>query len=73
INPASVLPAITASVTIDGTTQAGAACDPVDGEHTIAVLLDGTGLAASSDGLVLTAGGSTIQGLAIEAFGDNQV
>jgi CSLREA domain-containing protein len=62
ISPASALPAITDSVTIDATTQGGYAGKPV-------IRLDGTStIGISAEGLNLIAGRSTIWGLAITNF-----
>jgi titin len=57
---ASPLPAITNAVVIDGTTQPGFAGTPL-------IELDGAS-AGNSDGLVLSAGNSTVRGLAINRF-----
>ena len=54
----SPLPAITNSVLIDGTTQPGYAGTPL-------VQIDGSKLSAGSNGLVISAGNSTVRGLAI--------
>lgn len=61
ISLASPLPEITAAVTIDGASQPGYAGSPM-------IQLDGSRLTAGSDGLVLTGGDSTIQGLVISGF-----
>jgi hypothetical protein len=58
IKPTSVLPTITDPVVIDGTTQPGYAATPL-------IEIDGSGLGAGSDGLLITGGGSTVRGLAI--------
>jgi parallel beta-helix repeat protein len=60
IRPASDLPTITRPVTIDGTTQPGYAGAPL-------IVLDGRGPA---NGLRITAGDSTVEGLAIGGFGN---
>lgn len=52
VAPTSPLPAITGSVTIDGTSQPGYAGTPI-------VELDGSGAGAFANGLSLTAGSST--------------
>jgi CSLREA domain-containing protein len=59
IKPTAALPDITDPVIIDGTTQAG-------------VELDGSDAGAVS-GLVVTAGGTTVQGLAIDRFGGSGI
>ncbi len=64
------LPAITDAVTIDGTTQ------PAYGFTTgpaMFIELNGTGAGAGTDGLTITAGGSTVEGLAINRFGGNGI
>ena len=62
ITPANALPSITDPVVIDGTTQPGFAGMPL-------IEVNGTNADATSDGLRLTAGNSTIRGLAINRFG----
>ena len=59
----SVLPPIADPVIIDGTSQPGWSNAPI-------IEIDGSGLAAGTDGLLigLPAAGSTVQGLAINAF-----
>src|SRR5262252_4043472 len=70
IHPATLLPAITGPVTIDGYTQPGASPNtnpPDQGSNAVILIeLDGTGLAG--DGLLVTGGDSTIRGLAINRF-----
>jgi len=65
----AALPAITESVTLDGHTQRGAAPPTLDrgGGTRVLVELDGS-LAGIADGFVLTAGSTTIRGLAIRGF-----
>ena len=58
----SPLPTITDPVVIDGSTQAGWGGFPL-------VELDGTAAGPNANGLVITAGGSRIRGLAINRFG----
>ncbi len=62
ITPANALPSITDPVVIDGTTQPGFAGMPL-------IEVNGASAGATSDGLRLTAGNSTIRGLAINRFG----
>lgn len=57
----SPLPAITDQITIDGRTQDPLATHPV-------VMLDGTGAGTGADGLVVSAGFSTIRSLALGNF-----
>ncbi len=59
ISPSSPLPAITAPVILDATTQSGYAGTP---------LVQINGLNAGGNGLTITSGGSTIKGLGIVAF-----
>jgi titin len=61
IRPTTVLPEVTHSVVIDGTTQPGFAGSPL-------IDLDGTNVTPGSSGLVIHADGSTIKGLAITDF-----
>lgn len=69
ISPASPLPAVTEAVTIDGYTQAGSAQNTASSSDnaTINIVLDGKH-AGSAAGLLVTANGCTIQGLAIGRF-----
>jgi titin len=60
IAPLSALPAITGAVTIDGNTQPGFAGSPI-------IELSGAG-AGSANGLIITAGSSTVRGLVINRF-----
>jgi hypothetical protein len=59
--PGQPLPAITHSVTIDGTTEGGYSGTPL-------IVLDGTQAGSGSNGLTLQAGNSTVKGLAIGDF-----
>lgn len=58
ITPASALPSVTDPVIIDGTSQTGYAGLPL-------IEIDGANLPGGSDGLNISAGGSTVLGLAI--------
>jgi titin len=58
---ASALPAITHPVIIDGTTQPGFSGTPL-------IELDGAGAGSGVNGLDINAGGSTVQGVAINRF-----
>jgi parallel beta-helix repeat protein len=60
IAPASMLPAITDPVTIDGTTQPGYTGTPI-------IELDGSS-AGDADGLLVSPGGSVIRGLVVNRF-----
>jgi titin len=62
ITLANALPSISVPVVIDGTTQPGFTGTPL-------IELNGANAGATSDGLRLTAGNSTIRGLAINRFG----
>jgi hypothetical protein len=64
IQPASPLPTITGPVVIDGTTQPGFAGTPI-------IELDGTNAGASTNGLILASGSSTVRGLVINRFSPN--
>jgi hypothetical protein len=55
------LPAVTDPVVLDGTTQPGFAGRPL-------IELDGTAAGVGADGLVITAGASTVRGLVINRF-----
>ena len=61
ISPTNALPAITDPVVIDGTTQTGYAGTPL-------IEINGANAGTTSDGFRLTAGNSTILGLAINRF-----
>jgi len=63
ISLASALPDVTNSVVIDGTSQPGYQSSPL-------VVIDGSNLspASNSSGLILSAGASTVRGLAIVGF-----
>jgi CSLREA domain-containing protein len=71
ITPASIYPAITRPVIIDGTTQAGSSCTTAGG---LTIELNGTsaGSTNAQAGLQLDPGasGSTIKGLVINRFGN---
>ncbi|MGA2255010.1 MAG: Ig-like domain repeat protein [Thermoguttaceae bacterium] len=64
ITPQSPLPTITDAVTIDGWSQPGFAGTP---------LIEIDGSQAGSDGLVITAGNTTVRGLVINSFAGNGV
>jgi hypothetical protein len=65
IQPLSPLPTITDPVTIDGWSQPGFAGAPL-------IEINGS-LAGGGDGLVVTAGNTTLRGLVIDSFGGNGV
>ena len=60
------LPIITEPVILDGTTQSGFAGSPL-------IELDGTDAGGAANGLVITAGGSTVRGLVINRFLGNGI
>lgn len=62
----SALPTITDPVIIDGTTQPGYAAAPL-------IELNGAGAKGQANGLEVTAGNSTVQGLVINRFGANGI
>jgi titin len=62
IAPLSPLPAVTTPTDIDGTSQPGFAGSPL-------IVLNGANAGAGAFGLVVTAGGSSVRGLAINGFG----
>src|SRR5579884_1496702 len=66
IVPLSALPAVTAAVTIDGTTQPGYAGTPL-------IALDGSSAGPAADGLNFTAPGSGAVGLDLENFSGNGI
>ena len=61
IQPATPLPFISGAVIIDGTTQPGYGGTPL-------VEINGASAGAAADGLHITAGGSTVSGLAVYLF-----
>lgn len=65
ISPATALPPLTRPVVIDGITQAGSSCGGGGVARAINIRLRGLGNATSATGLLLTGGGSTVQGLNI--------
>ncbi|MFM7071860.1 MAG: DUF4347 domain-containing protein, partial [Planctomycetota bacterium] len=67
---ASALPTITDIVTIDGYTQPGSSANwaSVGNNAVVLVAIDGSRAGASASGLRITAGGSTVRGLAIVGF-----
>jgi parallel beta-helix repeat protein len=62
ITPTDALPAITDAVIIDGTTQTGYVGKPL-------IEINGANAGATTDGFRVSAGNSTIRGLAINRFG----
>jgi parallel beta-helix repeat protein len=66
ISPTSVLPTITDTVNIDGTSQPGFAGTPL-------VRLDGAGAGAGATGLVVTASSSSVRGLEITGWSNRGI
>ncbi|WP_168219081.1 cadherin domain-containing protein [Limnoglobus roseus] len=66
IAPITALPTITGPVTIDGTTQPGYAGTPL-------IELSGASAGTTSNGLMVTAGTSTVRGLSIDRFAHDGV
>jgi uncharacterized repeat protein (TIGR01451 family) len=64
--PDSAFVGITDPIIIDGTTQSGFSGTPI-------IVLDGSGAGAGVDGLMITAGGSTIRGLVIHSYTDDGI
>jgi CSLREA domain-containing protein len=69
ISPTSELPIISDSVVIDGYTQTGAAPATAVNDAILMIELSGNNLSVHSRGLQITAGGTTVRGLAINRFG----
>jgi hypothetical protein len=70
ITPASALPTITDPVTIDGYSQPGSAINPSAATFNgvVPVHLSGTAAGSGANGLLITAGNSTVRGLMITGF-----
>jgi len=66
IAPTSALPAITVPVTIDATTEPGYQGTPL-------IELDGENAGSQVNGLAITAGNTTVKGLAINRFGGSGI
>jgi hypothetical protein len=73
IQPATPLPAITHPTIIDGYSQAGSKANTLalSDNAIILIRIDGSNLPGYWDGLLITAGGSTVDGLDISGFGNN--
>jgi uncharacterized repeat protein (TIGR01451 family) len=73
IAPMTDLPAVTAAITIDGTTQTGAKANtnPIDQADNAVILIELSGAndSSSQTGLVLSGAGATVRGLAIDHWG----
>jgi hypothetical protein len=70
ILPLSPLPTISVPVVLDGYTQPGSSPNTLArGDNAVLLIeLDGTAAGAGADGLFITAGGSTVEGLVINQF-----
>src|SRR5271157_2244983 len=70
ISPVSPLPSITVPVVINGYTQPGAKPNSLaNGDNAVLLIeLNGANAPAGTDGLLITAGGSTVEGLVINEF-----
>ena len=66
IQPATVLPTVTDPVVLDGTTQPGWTSAPI-------IELNGASAGAGVNGITITAGGSTVQGLVVNRFTGNGI
>lgn len=75
IQPSSALPVVTDPVIIDGYTQPGASRATEAARAEIAIELDGRLLPGygAGNGLVISAGGTTVRGLAINRFADSGI
>jgi CSLREA domain-containing protein len=77
ISPATALPTITGAVVIDGYTQPGSSVNTLtNGDNAVLQIeLKGPGAVAGSsfDGLLITAGGSTVRGIVINNFNGNGI
>jgi CSLREA domain-containing protein len=68
ITPATALPTITGPVLIDGYSQAGARPNSLVAGDDAVLMVELSGAAGVSNGLQITAGGSTVRGLVINRF-----
>jgi titin len=66
ISPSSALPTITVPVIVDGTSEQGYSGSPL-------IVLSGTDAGPGANGLTITAGSSTVKGLAINSFKGNGI
>jgi ELWxxDGT repeat protein len=71
ISPQTPLPTITDPVIIDGYTQPGSSVNTAtdNSNAVLNIVLDGSTTTNSGDGLVITAGGTSVRGLVIQRFG----
>jgi titin len=72
IAPGSALPVITQPVTVDGYSQSGASQATNSSAASLKIVLNGAS-AGTADGLTITAGTSTVQGLVINGFNGNGI
>lgn len=70
LSPASALPPLSAPLTLDAFTQAGASANTLTGgsDARYQIFLDGAAAPNNTDGLLITATGVTVRGLAITRF-----
>lgn len=74
IQPVTELPAVTEVVNINGYSQTGSVQNSsCTGTATLQIVLNGALAGAGSNGLTLTSGSSTVQGLAINGFDGNGI
>src|SRR5262245_16252994 len=73
IQPVSALPTITDPVVIDGYSQPGAAQATTSTNATLLSELSGATAGANVNGLTITGGGSTVQGLVVNRFGGDGI
>jgi hypothetical protein len=75
IKPASQLPTMTDTATIDGYTQQGASPNTLaeGNDAVLKVKLNGTNAGADANGLVISASDSTVKGLVINRFGGDGI
>lgn len=71
IVPATALPAVAASTTIDGTTQLGTSC--ATAPPNLRIEIDGSSLPAGSDALTVSGAGVTIRGLVVNSAPRNGI
>ena len=74
ISPASPLPSITVPVVINGYTQPGASPNTLANGNNAVLLIELNGASArGANGLLINAGGSTVEGLVINRFGGDGI
>ncbi|MDQ3117470.1 MAG: hypothetical protein M3Q86_12830, partial [Verrucomicrobiota bacterium] len=68
ITPASALPSITETVTIDGYTQPGTSANTLDEGNNAVLLIEINGTTGGGRGLILSADNVTVQGLVMNRY-----